>query len=151
MRNSRTERPAIARALVLTLVVGLGLAVCGCGSDELPVAPAKGTVKYQGKLLEFGSVIFQPEKGPPARGTIQSDGSFVLGTYGSSDGAIIGKHKVRITCSETQKPGYTPPTGEEAGVGKSMIPKKYVSFRSSGLTKEVTESGPNEFNFELTD
>lgn len=150
-RSLRIDRRGTARLLSLLLLAGLGMSVGGCGSDQLPVAPAKGTVKYKGKTLEFGSVMFQPAKGPPARGTIQPDGSFVLGTYGDNDGAIIGKHKVRISCNETQRPGYTPPAGEEAGVGKMLIPKKYVSVQTSGLTAEVKAGGPNEFHFDLTD
>ena len=149
--NDRPVRPSVLRGVSLLLGAGLLAAVCGCGRDKLDVAPAKGKVTYNGKALEFGSVVFQPEKGIPARGDIQPDGTFVLGTYGESDGAIIGKHRVRVTCNESQRPGYTPPTGEEAGVGKSLIPKKYTRAQTSGLTEEVKAGGPNEFTFDLKD
>lgn len=141
----------IRRWMALLAAVGLAAAVGGCGSDRLDVAPAKGKVTYKGKALEFGSVLFQPDKGPPARGQIQSDGTFTLGTYGDRDGAVIGKHKVEVRCSETQKPGYAPPAGEEAPVGKSLIPAKYNRGETSGLTAEVKAKGPNEFTFDLAD
>jgi hypothetical protein len=149
--TDRHHRRGVLRGVSLLLAAGVVAAVCGCGSDKLPVAPAKGKVTYNGKELEFGSVIFQPEKGPPARGQIQSDGTFVLGTYGTNDGAIIGKCKIRVTCTENQRPGYTPPQGEEAGVGKSLIPKKYTRAQTSGLTEEVKAGGPNDFTIELKD
>ena len=147
--NDRPDRRNVLRGVSLLLVAGLLAAVCGCGR-EFELAPAKGKVTYNGNALEFGSVVFQPEKGPPARGTIQSDGSFALETDGEN-GAIVGKHKVRVTCTESQRPGYTPPAGEEAGVGKSLIPKKFTRAPTSGLTEEVTAGGPNEFTIDLKD
>lgn len=149
--NDRPDRRNVLRGVSLLLAAGLLGAVCGCGRDKLDVAPAKGKVTYNGNALEFGSVVFQPEKGIPARGDIKSDGTFVLGTYAETDGAILGKHKVRVTCNESQRPGYAAPTGEEAGVGKSLIPKKYTRAQTSGLTEEVKAGGPNEFELKLTD
>ena len=149
MHQCLTDRGNVLRGVSLLLVAGLCAAVCGCGS-EFELAPAKGKVTYQGKALEFGSVVFQPEKGPPARGTIASDGTFVLQTDGKN-GAVVGKHKVRVTCNENQRPGYTAPKDEEPGVGKSLIPKKYARAQTSGITKEVTAGGPNEFELKLTD
>jgi hypothetical protein len=135
-------------AAILLAVFGFTL---GCSSGELPVAPAHGKVTYKGKPLEFGTVMFEPKQGPPATGQIQPDGTFVLGTYGSGDGAIVGSHTVRIACNETQRPGYKPPVGEEPGAGKSLIPEKYGQPSLSQLTAEVTADGPNEFPFDLKD
>ncbi len=136
-------------ALALAALVAVAAAGCG-GSERLETAPAQGTVTYNGQALEFGSVIFQPEKGPPAKGQIK-DGKFVLSTYGDQDGAIVGKHKIAVTCTDAQRPGYTPPADQEAPAGKSLIPKKYTRTSSSDLTETVTEDGPNEFTITLTD
>ena len=111
----------------------------GCGDKHLPTVPVEGKVLYKGKPLEFGSVLFQPNVGPPAKGVIGPDGSFHLSTYRDGDGAVIGSHHVRIACFETQKPSA--PAGETAnmlGSGKSLIPSKYTNPGTSGLTVEVT-------------
>lgn len=127
----------------------------GCGGSEFQLAPAKGKVTYKGKPLEFGTVIFIPEKGPAATGQIQSDGTFVLETGtqsgGVRKGAVVGKHKVEIRCMENQRPGFKPPEGQEMPAGKSLIPTKYNQADSSKLTAEVTAKGPNEFTFDLQD
>jgi hypothetical protein len=129
----------MAQKLAISLALVALSATGGCGSGKLPVAPAKGQVFYQGKPLEFGSVMFQPSAGPPARGIIQPDGSFQLSTYGANDGAIIGLHQVRVACFESQRPaGSAPPAGKgEAGVGRSLIPAKYSNLDTSELLVEV--------------
>ena len=150
MRCCPTDRRGLLRGIRLVLVAGLGTLACGCGGDKLHVTSVKGKVTFQGKPLQFGSVLFQPVgKGLPARGEIQSDGTFVLGTYSGSDGAVVGKHKVRITCNDTQNPDYKLAPGEEGMVGKSLIPEKYTRAETSGLTADVTEGGDNDFPFDL--
>ena len=145
LRPGAGRRPAL-----VSMLLAVSLFVAGCGGDQLPVAPAQGKVLLDGKPLEFGAVMFQPEAGPPARGQIQPDGSFTLSTYGNGDGAIIGKHRVRITCFESQRPGYQPdPSQGEPGVGESLIPKKYQRLEQSGLTAEVKDE-TEPFVFELT-
>lgn len=141
------------RMVLVGLAVGAFLA--GCGGSEFSYAPAKGKVTYKGKPLEFGTVLFIPEKGPPATGQIQPDGTFVLETGtqsgGTRKGAVVGKHKVEIRCLESQRPGYKVPEGQEMPAGKPLIPTKYMQADTSGLTAEVTAKGPNEFTFDLTD
>ncbi len=127
-----------------------GLGGCG-GCDQLPTGPVEGKVFYKGEPLKFGSVLFQPEAGPPGRGQIQPDGSFVISTYGNGDGAILGPNKVRITCSETQDPNYQQvPTEGEMAVGKSLIPKKYTRAETSKIEVIVKEKN-DPLTFELTD
>ncbi len=131
------------------LVAGSFLA--GCGGDRLPVAPVEGKVTYQGKPLEFGAVIFQPAAGPGASGTIQPDGTFRLSTYGNEDGAVVGAHKVAFSCFDSQSPDAPPPDpSKEPGLGKPLIPRKYLSAETSGLTAEV-KSRNEPFEFILTD
>jgi len=134
------------------LVIVLGGVLAGCGGPErLPTAPVEGKVLYNGEPLAFGSVVFIPEAGLPAKGTIQPDGTFRLSTYGDGDGAILGKNRVEITCSSTQDPNAPPPDpSEEMPVGQSLIPQKYTDCRTSGFTEEVKE-GTNSFEFKLSD
>ena len=103
---------------------------------------------YRGKPLEFGSVLFQPDAGPPARGVIKLDGTFQLSTHGLDDGAVIGRHRVRIACFESQQANA--PARAESGLGRSMIPSKYCNLTSSGLHVEVKVKN-EPFVFELSD
>lgn len=134
---------AFAILLVVFLAANLG---CDHGPAMMPVT---GQVKYNGKPLEFGSIYFQPASGQPARGDIQSDGTFTLSTYRLNDGAVLGSHKVRISCYESQKPG-TPKAAGEQTLGKLLIPQKYTLLDQSGLTAEVTKDRTEPFAFELT-
>ncbi len=132
---------------------GIGLCVLlgGCSEGtQLETAPVRGTVIYNGKPLPYGSVSFQPAAGLPAVGRIQSDGSFTLTTYSNGDGAIIGSHKVAIIATEIDA-GATPPADPhgEMPPPKSVIPAKYASYATSGLTAEVVGGKKNEFTFTL--
>lgn len=124
----------------------------GCGNNRLPIAPAEGNVVYQGQPLAFGSVMFQPTKGPPARGVIQPDGSFQLSTYGNNDGAVIGSHRVRVACFESQKPSSDDNNASSGivGLGRSLIPERYSNLEASGLRVEV-KAANESFVLELSD
>ena len=112
--------------------------------------PVTGTVHYNGRPLEFGSVTFQPRSGQPARGVIQKDGSFSLSTYRPGDGAVVGEHQVRITGYESQRDPAASGPGERS-LGKLLIPMKYTLFDQSGLAAEVREDRTEPFVFELSD
>lgn len=141
-------------ALAGGATVGLLLliACAGCGrSDRRPTAPVEGKVLYRGQPLKFGAVTFQPEAGPPAVGQIQPDGTFRLSTYGQNDGAIIGKHRVSVTCMDNQAPDAPPPDpNKEPPLGKPLIPAKYLSPQTSGIAVEV-KSRNEPFILELRD
>jgi hypothetical protein len=140
----------VAQVRLRWLWLAAALAVAGCSGGKLPTAPVEGKVLYKGKPLEFGAVLFQADAGPPARGTIQADGTFRLSTYGAGDGAVLGVHRVQITCFESQRPGVTVESKGEQGVGQSLIPAKYTRYDSSGLRREVGKQN-EPFVFELTD
>lgn len=123
-----------------------GIAGCHRGPTLVPV---RGKVVYDGKALEFGSITFQPASGPQARGEIQPDGSFQLSTLSLNDGVIPGAHKVKIACYDSQNPQVAKAAGER-GLGKLLIPQKYTTFNTSGLTADVSESGNEPFVFELS-
>lgn len=140
---------APAQLLVCSLVCTL---LCGCGGgNQLDTVVVRGTVMYQGKPLPYGTISFQPQAGPPAMGKIQPDGSFTLSTYGDGDGAIVGPHKVLV--SATAIDAGTAPEADastEMRAAQSVIPTKYSSFSTSGLTADVEAGKENQFTFELT-
>ena len=116
------------------------------------MAPATGRVTFEGKPLQFGTVMFQLESGgQPARAMIQSDGTFELSTFEEGDGAIVGNHKVRVTSYSSQDPqqqARSGPTGDT--LGKLLIPKRYTMFGTSGLTATVAPDQNEPYVFELT-
>lgn len=125
----------------------LALAEGGCHRGP-EIVPVSGKVTYNGQPLKFGSVTFQPQKGQPARGEIQSDGTFTLSTFKPGDGAVVGPHKVRVACYESQRaPAKT--GGGEQSLGKLLIPVKYTFFDQSGLTADVKPSDNAPFVWEL--
>lgn len=142
------------RLVGFLMLASASLMLCsGCfGQKGLETAPVTGVVTYNGKPLPYGRVSFRPQAGSPATGTIQSDGSFSLSTYGSGDGAIVGMHQVSITATEADAGTMAETAANtEMAVPKSMIPKKYTSFSTSDLTAEVVSDGENQFTLELKD
>jgi hypothetical protein len=120
-------------------MIGVTSLSIGCNNNQLPVASVKGMVTHNGVPLAFGGIMFQPDLGPPARATIQPDGTFRLSTYGKDDGAVLGRHQVRITCYESQRPGNSVKDQGEDGPNKSHIPEKYTMYVTSGFTATVKE------------
>ena len=162
-------RPLCSFAALLT-----GLTIVGCGAEKTSVqlAPAEGTVTYQGRPLADATVLFAPEKGPIATGVTDLEGHFTLAT-GSRRGAAVGTSKVAINVggppggAETEAPP-PPKTEEEArefskkagemqmqmaqdelAKPHSIIPPRYEKAESSGLSYEVKASGPNNFEIKL--
>ncbi len=126
---------------IALLAASACMLVLGCGSD-VEMAPVTGRVLYNGEPLPYGSVMFQPPQGQPARGEIQPDGTFELGTAGLGSGAVVGRNKVRVTSFEAQHPQADPARFGE-GLGRSLIPEKYGQYETSGL-EVVLQPNANE-------
>jgi hypothetical protein len=169
------------RKTVVSLWVALPVvaAVLGCG-DSSGLAkryPVSGTVKYNGKPLERGTISFVPAdgKGRAAGGTI-TDGRYSLTTQDQDDGAIPGKYKVGVvakeadpskvdlkikkgregTATEAEKKAMAAVFPQKvaaraAAAAKNLIPAKYSSPETSGLAVEVKEQSNTGINFELKD
>jgi hypothetical protein len=124
------------------VAISLGTA-SGCGDDRSPKVPVRGQVYYQGKPLEYGSVMFQPLGGGEiARGTIGTDGTFVLTTTTTGDGVQVGRCRVRVTAFEAQRTGGPDPTRQELPLGGSAIPDRYQSFGTSQIVIDVNPEMP---------
>jgi hypothetical protein len=114
------------------------------------------TVIYNGSPVEGATVSFINET-EPAYGRTDAQGVAKMKTYVEGDGAILGPHRVSITKTESSggevadvsSPEYNPDA--PAAVIKHLVPMKYSSPATSGFTVDVTDSGPKEVKFELTD
>ena len=130
---------------------GLALSVMLIG---IILAASTGVIGASVVLLGVMGIPTMMKQGyakPIATGTIAADGSFELSTYGNGDGAVIGKHRVSISCFESQDPGAPPPDPDrEPGRGKPLIPRKYLRPETSGVTVEVKQSN-EPLEFKLTD
>ena len=104
--------PAASLSALLMITTG-----CGGSAGDFPVASTHGVIEtVGGETIANGRIRLTPipadskaQAGKPAFGEI-TDGQFVLTTYGNGDGAVIGKHKVRIM--EAYQPH------DDEGVGK---------------------------------
>lgn len=116
------------------------LVVLGCGAQD-EMVPVAGSVSYQGKPLEYGSVMFQPvgvDNAQPARSKIAADGTFALWTEKPGDGVIVSNCKVRVTAFEAQRTNAAGGQHEEMALGKSAVPKQFQNFATSGIEIQVT-------------
>lgn len=131
-------------------LLGFGTLFLGCDSGP-EIVPVEGKVYYNDDPLPFGSVMFQPAKGQPATGQIQSDGSFTMSSFSPEDGATVGSQKVRINCYSSQSPvEQSKPVVGERSIGALLIPQKYTAFDTSGFTAEVQPGSNEPFEFRLT-
>ena len=125
-------------AASLALVIG-----CAPSGPAGPKpTPVTGRVFLDDEALGFGSVVFQPARGgQPARSEIGADGKFTLSTYSDADGALPGKHSVRVLCYATQDPKNKTDKPQGDSLGESLIPVKYTKSATSGLEVLILEGG----------
>ncbi len=111
----------------------------------------RGIVYYNDAPLPYGSIMFQPERGQPATGQIQPNGTFEVASFEPGDGATVGLNKVRVNCYSSQSPAEkSKPVVGERSIGALLIPPQYTSFDASGLTAEVKPDENEPFEFHLT-
>jgi hypothetical protein len=91
------RRYAFALTLMLPVWVGCG------GTERFSVARTEGVVLCNGEPVENAQVYFEPivtgksaKVGKQAFAFSDADGAFVLSTYSNNDGAVVGKHRVRV-------------------------------------------------------
>jgi hypothetical protein len=149
-----TYHAGFRRLIFTSIMAQVGLA--GCGSDDgLTRYPISGTVTFDGKPLANGEIQFFPtgSSGPAiAAGAMIEGGEYAIPT---DEGLVVGTYKVMISSvgegKEKAAPGEASGEGAMPGLGPlhapELIPPQYNT--KSELTANVTEEGPNEFNFDL--
>jgi hypothetical protein len=144
----------------LLLVASGMLAGCGGEGGIDGTLHATGTVTYQGKSVEGAMVIFAPEgEGRAASGTTDAAGRFAMTTLTAGDGVLPGKYQVSISktkvageMTEEESQAYFQEHGESpTTTSQELLPAKYKTADTSGLTVEVTAGGKNDFTFDLMD
>jgi hypothetical protein len=159
--------------LLIGLVLLVGIVGCPATGPARPTTyEVTGTVMYNGAAVDGAVVSFSPKgEGHAATGTTDASGAFSLTTFESGDGAVPGSYAVTVYKTEgggiddsaipevsEEDPGAAYEAMEAMGAegeaeteAKDLLPVKYKNPDTSGLDQEVTESGPNHFEFNLED
>jgi hypothetical protein len=141
------------RARLLFGLLGLLILAPGCGGTRY--APVSGKVTLNGEPLANATVSFQPiapekslDAGPGSQGKTDANGMFTLTVRPDLKGAVVGKHRVRITALDPQvgEGDERPPRGGWPLADK--VPKQYNS--ETTLTFDVPAGGTDKANFDLT-
>lgn len=137
----------------LLLVGGLLATLVGCSSENF--TSVSGTVTLDGKPYGKAAVNFQPmgdkDNPNPGRGSsayTDENGHFELKSDGSTEGAIVGKHRVIITTrAEAQAdPTVSSPDGGGPPPPRDPIP---VEWRMPGKEFVVPPGGTDKANFDI--
>src|SRR5438094_10434034 len=135
----------IFNGLLCACVIASGMA--GCADRATNRCAVLGEVKFKGKPLDQGTILFLSED--PTRGSAEAimikDGLY---SRPAKDGLLPGRYKVSIGSVDSKNrvvdpdspPGYLP-------VPKDRIQPKYNT--QTILSAEVKTEGPNTFNFEV--
>ena len=133
--------------LATGLLMGLpAIVLCGCGSDRVPTYPVAGRVEFaDGEPVRVGTIELESRDfGTAATGTIQDDGSFVLGTYTATDGAAVGSHRAIVVQIVIDDGSVTHATDH----GRP-VPQKFGSYDTSDLLVEIEPIDENDLTITL--
>ena len=130
----------------------IGTLLIGCTSQAPDLHPVGGWVTFEGQPLAYGTILFQPERGPLATGAIGPDGVYMLQSGEFGEGAVAGKHAVSflpppkefiVSAEELEQYAGPPPVKEQP-----FLPSRFLSPETSDLTVEV-RADENTFDFDL--
>lgn len=149
-------------------LVGLGLllpTIAGCNAKGVDTRPRRvpfsATVTLDGAPIEGATVVLAPEgsDGRAASGMTDAQGSVVFTTFDARDGAVPARYSVAISKTEfpdgvpltAEDPNYDPRTAVAAVAkgAKELVPVKYKSPATSGLTVEVKDGKNDPATFDL--
>ncbi len=115
----------------------------GCSDSRPSTYPVSGSIAFaDGQPVRFGTVQFLPDNpGPSARGLIDTNGRFELGTFSKDDGAIPGGHRVIITQHVSAASGKVIKHSDAHGADdeSSLVDIRYTQYEVSPLTANVEE------------
>ncbi|EAQ82251.1 hypothetical protein [Blastopirellula marina] len=142
----------------VALLLG-ALLLSGCSGTTLLEGAAKTivTITLDGAPVDGAVVVFMPESGGrSASGISNPQGNAEMGTLESGDGVFPGKYKITIFKS-IDDPSFVVKnaSAESPGAPDSppqiyLVPKKYISPRTSRLNATVHADQVNEVTLELT-
>jgi hypothetical protein len=115
--------------IVLTLLSAALFLFVGCNNGKVGLS---GKVTYtDGTPLTVGEIYFETDT-HVARGTLQNNGTYVVGTLSKKDGLPKGTYRVYITGADKLVTGKN-----EIQLPESLIDEKYRKSSTSGLTVDI--------------
>ena len=120
------------------LAAALLMVVAGCGPSR-GVIPVTGIVKLEnGAPLARGIVFLTGGGENGARGQIQPDGTFRLGTFTATDGTKPGTYTAYILgATEEDTRSYEEKLNQTRPAPPSLVDKKYDAAATSDLRVEI--------------
>ena len=147
--------------LALFVCFGCLLLPTGCGGDAKlsGLVPASGKLTLDDAPLAGAVISFQPQsEGRSATATTDAAGAFQVMTLSPNDGIFPGDYNITVTKSEIVGKTYTEAeiddmiakTGEGPKIEtKQVVPVKYLSADTSGLSVSVPSEGNKSIALEL--
>ncbi|MCR9119167.1 MAG: carboxypeptidase-like regulatory domain-containing protein [bacterium] len=141
--------------LIMTSFVGCGsMASDKWTEGRAKLVPVKGVVLLDGKPIAGANVNFHSQTEElTAYAMTDAQGGFVLTTYDSGDGVVVGAHKVSVKKLEV-KTVMDPEDPERGPISSEEIwhtPRVYASESATPLTIEIPAVGNTDLKIELTD
>ena len=115
--------------ILASVIILTALACFGCNKTAFPIAQVEGIVLCEGQPVPFVRVSFDPIRtdsvivGVRAQGITDENGRFVLSTYGVNDGAVVGRHEVRVSATQATNGGTPASLSEFTMVMEAEVEK----------------------------
>src|ERR1019366_3447045 len=120
------QRAAYLGGFLLAMLI-----LVGCNSDNL--AEIKGTVKFDGKPIDKGSIQFFPVDGNAAT----AGGEIIDGNYSVKVPATLMKVTISWPKVVGKKKLYDTPDSPERPIFEQVLPPKYADMNDTELKFEV--------------
>ncbi|MCC9641278.1 carboxypeptidase-like regulatory domain-containing protein [Rhodopirellula sp. JC740] len=136
-----------SRFLTSTASLAALALMTGCGSDLPPIGEVSGLVTQDGKPVEGVAIEFVPvEGGRPSMAVTDSEGRYSAMYTADTDGALVGKHKIRYEVNGAAPAMPAPSDGEFIPTSKK--PDMGGKNKMEPSEVEIVD-GSNEINFEF--
>jgi hypothetical protein len=140
MKRTAPSHWRSASRILIVFTVALTSVSCA-KSARKSVFPVSGQVRIDGKPIPHAFVVFHPQGVTGAddirpHAQADADGSFLLSTYDSTDGAPVGAYRITVE-------KYKAPTEADRGPPLNLLPTRYAKPDTSNLTAHV-QQGQNE-------
>lgn len=141
----RGTRVSLPMAL-FGLLMFIPLVGCQSSVDTDGRQAVTGEISLNGAPIQSGSIRFEPVGGQTASGSTITDGKY---TIPAEKGLKPGKYRVFInaTAPDAEQRSAEDLMNNPGPPKKELIPAKYNT--KSDVTVEVTEAGPNQFDFPI--